>query len=181
MNAGSLEMKSCIIDKCTAGHYGGAIFVNLGDDDRDATGNTELIVEGCTFTNNSARTGGAIHYCNGSTLKLDGYIDEGNKTIPLTFSGNSDEKGTCDVYVGTELKATTIKPFTLGNSFESEGKITLAIQKAKAGVVVCSGGASDIDSFASQNVDYEFETSGSDIVLKTVLIEYTLTTDGKGT
>lgn len=177
MNAGTLNMVSCTINECTAAHYGGAIFNNLGDSERGGDTSTGLTITGCTFTKNTAGNGGAIYYCNGATLKLDENPIENS----LTFSNNTDNNGTCDVFIGIKkAKTTLIEPLTLGDSFRYSGTITLAFQNPKNGLVVCTGGASYINSFASQNESYVLTGSGDDIALQTATTDYTLTTDGNG-
>ena len=62
MNCGTLDISNSTINKCTAAHYGGAIYNNLGDSTRGGDTSTKLTITGCTLTNNSAGTGGAIYY-----------------------------------------------------------------------------------------------------------------------
>lgn len=155
-NAGTLNMKSCIISNCKSARYGGAIFNNLGD----GSDPTELTVDGCTFTNNNAGTGGAIHYWNGAKLCLDGN---------LNFSGNKDAKGTCDIFASNIKDSKDIQPFTLGSRFSTspESPITLSVKQPKDNRIVCSGGASAVKSFTYQNGTFKLEASEGNIILKT--------------
>ena len=181
MNVDTLTLSNCTISNCTAARYGGAVFDNLGAAGRGGDGKNGIItVDSCVFKNNTAKSGAAIHYKNAVSqmLTLKG---------ACIFSGNKDIEGNADdICLGPDYKAktqlseegSTTTPFAVESfSLESgsDAQVTLTATNTKAGMVLCSGGASYLDLFTYKNQDFEIVTQGSDLALKLITTTYMLT------